>query len=170
MQARAARQVQITLGRRALSTTHVLRDQVVATTPVGTVGTIPKRSGGFRFPLACRGGILGFLFGFSLASGLSLYYLQQETKVASGLLLASVEELQQGTGKVTSHLDRLQAVEKELASLKAAAAQKDDVGKVRGEMKKVYDGLHLELLDLRAHVWGVEQDLQKVVKTESVRI
>lgn len=27
------------------------------------------------------------------------------------------------------------------------------------------DGLHLELLDLRAHVWGVEQDLQKVVKT-----
>ena len=27
------------------------------------------------------------------------------------------------------------------------------------------DGLHLELLDMRAHVWGVEQDLQKVVKT-----
>lgn len=27
------------------------------------------------------------------------------------------------------------------------------------------DGLHLELLDLRAHVWGVEQDLQKMVKT-----
>lgn len=27
------------------------------------------------------------------------------------------------------------------------------------------DGLHLELLDLRAHVWGVEQDLQKVVKS-----
>jgi hypothetical protein len=102
-----------------------------------------------------------------------------------------VEELQLGTGKVrtlftchrtvscnfrwatrvradpqiTSHLDRLQAVEKELAALKAASAQKDDVGKVRGEMKKVYDGLHLELLDLRAHVWGVEQDLQKVVKT-----
>lgn len=60
MQARAARQVQITLGRRALSTTHVLRDQVVATTPVGTVGTIPKRSGGFRYvplrlPLEARG-------------------------------------------------------------------------------------------------------------------
>ena len=62
-------------------------------------------------------------------------------------------------------MDRLQAVEKELAALKGASAQKNDVGKVRGEMKKVYDGLHLELLDLRAHVWGVEQDLQKVVKT-----
>lgn len=26
------------------------------------------------------------------------------------------------------------------------------------------DGLHVEVLDLRAHVWGVEQDLSKVVK------
>jgi len=42
------------------------------------------------------------LFGFSVASGLSLYYLQQESKVASGLLLASVEELQLGTGKARS--------------------------------------------------------------------
>jgi hypothetical protein len=39
-------------------------------------------------------------FGFSAASGLSIYYLQQENKVASALLLASVEELQQGTGQV----------------------------------------------------------------------
>jgi len=29
----------------------------------------------------------------------------------------------------------------------------------------IQDGLHLEVLDMRAHVWGVEQDLQKVVKT-----
>ncbi|KAK8864718.1 hypothetical protein IAR55_001972 [Kwoniella newhampshirensis] len=146
---------------RQLSTTAVRREEVV-----GTVGAVPVKRpvGGFR------GGILGFLFGFSAASALSIYYLQQETKVASGLLLASVEELQQGTGKITSHLDRLQTVEKELAALKAGSAVKDDVTKVRGEMKKVYDGLHLELLDLRAHVWGVEQDLQKVVKTESIRI
>lgn len=27
------------------------------------------------------------------------------------------------------------------------------------------DGLHLELLDLRAHVWGVEQDVQKIAKS-----
>lgn len=40
--------------------------------------------------------------------------------------------------QITSHLDRLQKVEKELAALKTASAQKDDVGKVRGEMKKVY--------------------------------
>nr|XP_031859453.1 uncharacterized protein CI109_005099 [Kwoniella shandongensis]KAA5526525.1 hypothetical protein CI109_005099 [Kwoniella shandongensis] len=146
---------------RHLSTSAVRREEVV-----GTVGAVPVRRpvGGFR------GGILGFLFGFSAASALSIYYLQQDTKVASGLLLASVEELQQGTGKITNHLDRLQTVEKELAALKSSGAIKEDVSKVRGETKKLYDGLHLEVLDLRAHVWGVEQDLQKVVKTESIRI
>ncbi|ORY26349.1 hypothetical protein BCR39DRAFT_541433 [Naematelia encephala] len=145
---------------RNISTSSVRRQEVV-----GTVGTPVRRPvGGFR------GGILGFLFGFAAASSLSIYYLQQENKVATGLLLASVEELQQGTEQITSHLDRLQTVEKELAALKAASAQKEDVSKVRNEMKKVYDGLHLELLDLRAHVWGVEQDLQRFVKTEPVRI
>jgi len=133
---------------------------------VGTVGTLPPRRpvGGFR------GGILGFLLGFSAASSFSIYYLQQENKVASGLLLASVDELQRGTGQITSHLDRLQTVEKDLGAVKSSVAGREDVTKVRNEMKKVYDGLHLELLDLRAHVWGVEQDLQKVVKSESIRI
>ncbi|KAL7422047.1 hypothetical protein Q5752_003820 [Cryptotrichosporon argae] len=133
---------------------------------VGTVGAAPAAAprpvGGFR--------LFGFLLGFSAATALSIYFLQQDTKAASGLLLASVNELQAGTGRITSHLDRLRAVEKELAALKASAAARDDVGKVRAEMKTVYDGLHREVLDLRAHVWGVEQDLQRVVKTESIRI
>ena len=34
-----------------------------------------------------------------------------------------------------------------------------------GQMADIQDGLHLEVLDMRAHVWGVEQDLQKVIKT-----
>ncbi|EIW70582.1 hypothetical protein TREMEDRAFT_29121 [Tremella mesenterica DSM 1558] len=130
---------------RAFSSTPRVREEVI-----GTVGPAPVRRP---------------FFGFSAATSLGLYYLQQENKVATGLLMASVDELQQGASKITSHLDRLQTVEKEIASLKTSTAVKDDVSKVREEMKKVYDGLHIELLDLRAHVWGVEQDLQKVVKT-----
>ncbi|WWC69857.1 uncharacterized protein I206_103800 [Kwoniella pini CBS 10737] len=147
--------------RQAISFKNFSTSAIIKQEAVGTVGNLPTKRpvGGFR------GGILGFLFGFSISSGLSIYYLQQENKIASGLLLASIEELQQGTGKISSHLERLQFVENELNSLKNQSAIKDDVLKVRGEMKKVYDGLHLELLDLRAHVWGVEQDLQKVVKT-----
>ncbi|ODO11121.1 hypothetical protein I350_01723 [Cryptococcus amylolentus CBS 6273] len=147
------------LAVRQLSTTAVRREEAAA---VGTVGAVPVKRpvGGFRSTNAPSQ-----FFGFSFASALSIYYLQEETKVATGLLTSSIEQLQQGTGKITTHLDRLQTVEKELAALRANASVKEDVTKVRGEMKKVYDGLHLELLDLRAHVWGVEQDLQNVVKT-----
>jgi hypothetical protein len=81
------------------------------------------------------------LLGFSAATALGVYYLQEDTKVATGLLLSSVEELQHGTQRITSHLDRLTAVEKDLNALRAAAAVKEDNAKVRAEMKKVYVSL-----------------------------
>ena len=40
--------------------------------------------------------------------------------------------------QITSHMDRLQGLEKDLAALKSASAAKEEVGRVRGEMKKVY--------------------------------
>lgn len=67
-----------------------------------------------------------------------MYYLQQDSKVATGLLIASVDQLQGSTARITNHLDRLQTVEKDLVALRTAAAGKDDVGKVRAEVKKDY--------------------------------
>lgn len=40
--------------------------------------------------------------------------------------------------QITSHLERLTAVEKELAGLKAGMAGREDVGKIRGEMRKMH--------------------------------
>ncbi|KAI9639078.1 uncharacterized protein MKK02DRAFT_39355 [Dioszegia hungarica] len=138
---------------------------------VGVVGTAPaRRSGGLRTGTDMSSRLMGFLLGFASASSIGLYYFQGVTETASSQLLESVEKLQRGAGKISSHLERLQAVEKEMASLKAGMAARDDVGKVRGEMRKLHEGLHLEMLDLRAHVWGVEQDLGKVVKQDSINI
>ena len=44
--------------------------------------------------------IVGFLFGFSLASSFAAYHLLEEYKLASAALQASVEELQASTQKV----------------------------------------------------------------------
>ena len=44
--------------------------------------------------------IVGFLFGFSLASSLAAYHLLEEYKLASAALQASVEELKLSTEKV----------------------------------------------------------------------
>ncbi|GHJ86501.1 hypothetical protein NliqN6_2903 [Naganishia liquefaciens] len=152
--------------RRTITSSPANAQAVVGTEPIGTVGTIPvkKPVGGLR------GGLLGFFFGFSLASAYASYYLLQEYKLASSLLQGSVEDLQDSTSKMANHLQRIEAVEKELKRLSSTSAVKEDVTKLRAEMKQVYDGLHVEVLDLRAHVWGVEQDLARSASHNSIRI
>lgn len=51
--------------------------------------------------------IVGFLFGFSLASSFAAYHLLEEYQQASAALQASVETLQISTEKVTRLLPRL---------------------------------------------------------------
>jgi hypothetical protein len=48
--------------------------------------------------------VIGFLFGFSLASSFAAYRLLEEYKLASSTLQASVEELQQSTEKARQRL------------------------------------------------------------------
>ncbi|KAF7346224.1 hypothetical protein MSAN_01849300 [Mycena sanguinolenta] len=74
--------------------------------------------------------------------------------MASAALQASVEELKLSTEKISSHVRRIEAVEKDLKALGDASASKDDLSRLRAEVKKIYDGLHVEFLDLRSHVWG----------------
>lgn len=66
-------------------------------------------------------------------------------------------------------------MEKDLKALRDSSASKEDISRVRAEMKKLYDGLHVgqylfeahacpindrlpeEFLDLRSHVWGMRK-------------
>ncbi|KAJ1309974.1 hypothetical protein OPQ81_006732 [Rhizoctonia solani] len=114
-----------------------------------------------------RGGIFGFLLGFSLASAYASYHLLEEYQAASAQLQASVEELQASTRKVSSHVRRIEEVEKDLKALADNTSSKEDLQKARAEAKKLVDGLHIEFLDLRSHVWGMQQDLHSVIKKET---
>ncbi|THH20544.1 hypothetical protein EW146_g821 [Bondarzewia mesenterica] len=144
------RQTSLRTPVRFISTTPVVREEVV--TNLGTPPIQKKPVGGIR------GGIIGFLFGFSLASSFAAYRLLDEYKQASAALQASVEELQRSTEKVSAHVRRIEAVEKDLKALSEASASKDDLSRVRAEVKKIYDGLHIEFLDLRSFVWGMHFD------------
>ncbi|KIP10246.1 hypothetical protein PHLGIDRAFT_101604 [Phlebiopsis gigantea 11061_1 CR5-6] len=146
------------------STQSVLREEAAAAPNLGTIPPPKKPVGAFR------GGIVGFLFGFSLASSYAAYHLLDEYKQASAALQASVEELQQSTQRVTAHLRRIEAVEKDLKALRDTSASKDDIFRIRAEMKKLYDGLHVEFLDLRSHVWGIQQDLHSLSKKGSTTV
>ncbi|TFK70361.1 hypothetical protein BDN72DRAFT_542106 [Pluteus cervinus] len=156
-----ARTVASASQRRFISTTSIRRE---ATPNLGTVQTPKRPIGGFR------GGIVGFLLGFSLASSYAAYHLLDEYQQASAALQASVEELKLSTEKVSAHVRRIEAVEQDLKALSQASASKDDISRVRSESKKLYDGLHVELLDLKTHVWGIQQDLHALSKKEATTV
>ncbi|EPQ26111.1 uncharacterized protein PFL1_06319 [Pseudozyma flocculosa PF-1] len=106
-----------------------------------------------RRPVASvRGGLLGFLLGFGLASAYGYYYLLKEYNAASNLMLASVEELQGSTEKITSHLARLNKLEADIKALSNSSVTRADADKSRVEIKKIVDGLHSEVEDIRKRV------------------
>ena len=88
--------------------------------------------------------IIGFLLGFSVASAFAAYQLLDEYKHASALLQASVLDLQLSTEnvsiimiessnsyyleiflKVTAHVRRIEAIEKDLKLIQENSADKD---------------------------------------------
>ncbi|KAH9971934.1 hypothetical protein BGW80DRAFT_1151022, partial [Lactifluus volemus] len=147
---------------RLLSSSSILHEQTPA--HVGVAPSPRKPVGGIR------GGVIGFLFGFSLASSFAAYRLLDEYKQASVTLQASVEELQQSTEKVSAHVRRIEAVEKDLKALANSSASKDDLSRLRAEVKKIYDGLHIEFLDLRTFVWGLQQDVHTIIGREGTNV
>ncbi|KAF9296301.1 hypothetical protein BGZ88_000189 [Linnemannia elongata] len=151
MQAAAATTLRIA-SRRHFSSSVVARTEQSA--PV--VVNYKRPVGGFR------GGILGFLLGATAAGGAGYYYLLEEYQTASNLLLSSVEDLQASTNKVRDYAKKIESVEAELKTLKSKTATVEQLSELKSEVKKVYDGLNIEHLELKSHVWGLEMDLQKV--------
>ncbi|PPQ68330.1 hypothetical protein CVT24_004811 [Panaeolus cyanescens] len=147
--------------RRSFASSSAVRNEA---SNLGTAAVQKRPVGGFR------GGIVGFLVGFSLASSFAAYRLLEEYQQASAALQASVEELKLSTEKVSAHVRRIEAVEKDLKALSEGSASKDDISRIRGEVKKLYDGLHVEFLDLRTHVWGIQQDVHKLSKKDSTEV
>jgi len=133
------------------------RGSQLAEYAAGKPSTIPFRS--LLLTYWSHVSVIGFLFGFSLASSFAAYRLLDEYKLASATLQASVEELQQSTEKacgylyfnqypltslqVSAHVRRIEAVEKDLKALTNSSASKDDLSRLRAEVKKIYDGLHI---------------------------
>ncbi|KAF9410753.1 hypothetical protein BGZ94_001539 [Podila epigama] len=147
------------VSRRHFATSAVARSEQAATNPVVNYR---RPVGGFR------GGILGFLLGATVAGGAGYYHLLEEYQTASNLLLSSVEDLQASTNKVRDYAKKIESVEAELKHLRSKAATVEQLQDLKVDVKKVYDGLNIEHLELKSHVWGLEMDLQKLQQSKSV--
>ena len=52
-------------------------------------------------------------------------------------------EISDGCVQVSAHVKRIEAVEKDLKALSESSSSKDDLHRLRAEVKKIYDGLHI---------------------------
>ncbi|POY75039.1 hypothetical protein BMF94_2015 [Rhodotorula taiwanensis] len=120
---------------------------------------------------AFRGGIIGFLLGLTAVGGYGYLRVLEDYRQASERLLVSVEELKGSTEQMATHLSRITALESSLEKLTRDAATAREVGSLRDESRKLIESHHLDLLNLKAHVWGIEQDLRNLSRRDtSVRI
>ncbi|GBC03302.1 hypothetical protein RclHR1_05060005 [Rhizophagus clarus] len=146
------------LMKRSFTSTSIARDATAqessSSTKIGTsVQPTRKPIGGFR------GGLIGFLVGLTVAGGAGYHYLFDEYNTASKLLLSSVEELQKSTNKVRDYTQKIERIELELKALQMSAATIDQIKELRSE-----DSLHIEDLELKARINGIEQDVQAGIK------
>ncbi|ORX97708.1 hypothetical protein K493DRAFT_336429 [Basidiobolus meristosporus CBS 931.73] len=138
-------------------TTSLPRLQEASSSFTERVATPPKivvkKTGSFR------GGFMGFLFGLTCAGGVGYYYLLEEYKSASDMLLQSVDELQASTNKVREYAQKIGAVEKELRSLKEVAATHEQLENTKADLRKLYSTIHSEHLSLKKNVSDIEHDV-----------
>ncbi len=88
----------------------------------------------------------------TVAGGLGYTYLLTEYQNASSLLLSSIEELQDSTSRIAGYVKRIEDVENSLKKVQQSGASSKDITSLRQEMHKVYNGINVEQLDLKAKV------------------
>ncbi|KAG5461927.1 MAG: hypothetical protein BJ554DRAFT_5807, partial [Olpidium bornovanus] len=101
--------------------------------------------------------IIGFLIGLGVAGSAAYAYHVDEYNRASEMLLNAVDEIKTSTEKVRDYASKIEQLKKELAALQARASAKEDVAKLREELKRLYSEQNLQHLELKSHVWGIEQ-------------
>lgn len=94
--------------------------------------------------------------------------------------------------KLSHHLRRIETAERDIAALQNRSSTKEDLTQLRREMKHALvccatqppsgvlwnrshlmltqDAQHMDMLQLKSHLWGIEQDLSRYSQTEQTRI
>ncbi|PWN92162.1 hypothetical protein FA10DRAFT_265963, partial [Acaromyces ingoldii] len=133
----------------------------------GHVVGIPTAS---RRPIGgMRGALTGFAIGLGSVSLYGYYYLLQEYHSASLEMRASVRELEDSTHKISAAMARMSSLEKQVGALASSSSTKEDVRSRTGDLVRVYDALHQDVLEVRRKLWDVEQDVNKALGTPTSR-
>ncbi|KAJ2803147.1 hypothetical protein H4R21_002142 [Coemansia helicoidea] len=146
------------LGRRLESTINVGQAAAASVSrPVQSEIRKRRPLGGFR------GGVVGFLLGVTSAGAFGFVYLIEEYHKATGLVLSSVEELEKSSSKVREYVKKIEAVEADLSRLRANSATMQQLAQTKADWRKQNDSLARDLLELKAQLWELEQDVDSAL-------
>ncbi|KAJ2722645.1 hypothetical protein GGI07_003172 [Coemansia sp. Benny D115] len=157
---RQAQRGALRLGGRRFESTVKVGDSSssLVSRPSGSAAPKKRRAiGGFR------GGLVGFLLGATTAGAIGFVYLIEEYQKATSLVLSSVEELEKSSLKVREYVRKIEAVEADVKRLEAASATQQQVAQLKADWRKQADSLTRDHLELKAHVWEIEKDVDAVV-------
>ena len=99
--------------------------------------------------------ITGFLLGTSIAAAYGYYYLLTTLSTQSTLLNGAISDLQSSTAALQSYISKIDALEKDFKKLEDKVVDKEGIGELRGEFKKVVGGVRGEGLELKERLAGL---------------
>ncbi|KAJ1862893.1 hypothetical protein LPJ73_000653 [Coemansia sp. RSA 2703] len=156
--------LQSTLSRRFESTVKAAEAvSALASRPVAAAPKKKRAIGGFR------GGVVGFLLGVTTAGAFGFVYLIEEYQKATGLVLNSVDELEKSSLKVKEYVKKIESVEAELKKVRESGATQQQVAQLKADWRKQNDLLIRDHLELKAHVWEIEQDVDSALGRTSAK-
>ncbi|KAJ2002416.1 hypothetical protein GGI04_003348 [Coemansia thaxteri] len=152
-------------GRRYESTLKV--GDAASTSSARPAQEAPKKKrpiGGFR------GGLVGFLLGVTSAGAFGFVCLIDEYQRATSLVLSSVDELEKSSQKVREYVKKIEVVESDLRKVQQNGATLQQLAQLKADWRKQNDILTRDHLELKAHVWELEQDVDSAMgRTSSAK-
>jgi hypothetical protein len=99
--------------------------------------------------------ITGFLLGTSIAAAYGYYYLLTTLSTQSTLLNGAISDLQTSTAALQSYISKIDSLEQDFKKLEGKVVDKEGIGEIRGEFKKVIGGVRGEGLELKERIAGL---------------
>ncbi|GAA5843574.1 hypothetical protein JCM3766R1_002417 [Sporobolomyces carnicolor] len=124
------------------------------------LATEPPPTPAIKQPVgAFRGGLIGFLLGLTALGSYGYFLLLSDYEKASRQLVASVQNLESSTSLISSQLERISQLESRLNQVESSQVSMSQLESFRNEYKQLSQTQHLDLINLKAHVWSIGTSL-----------
>ncbi|KAI8916201.1 hypothetical protein EDD86DRAFT_197957, partial [Gorgonomyces haynaldii] len=108
-----------------------------------------------------RGGLFGFLLGFSLCATGGYVLLLEDYQAANTQVIAGVDQVQKQTKTIQDKLSKIDKLESQLKTIQEQYALKKDLSDTKNDLLNVIDQVQVEGLETKTQVWELARSIKK---------